>query len=111
MFHRVLHATMRFFDTTPSGRILNRFTKDTDESWLSMSHSTLPPTLTATLHVLFTVDVKLPFSLESFAQNSLMVTGYLIVIAIVFPWFLVGCIPIGVLFFVLVACFRAGIRR
>ena len=32
MFHRVIHGCARFFDTTPVGRILNRFTKDMDES-------------------------------------------------------------------------------
>lgn len=28
MFHSILHTPMRFFDLNPSGRILNRFSKD-----------------------------------------------------------------------------------
>lgn len=28
MFSNILQSTMRFFDTNPSGRILNRFSKD-----------------------------------------------------------------------------------
>ncbi|CAG9533665.1 unnamed protein product [Cercopithifilaria johnstoni] len=86
MFDSVIRGTVRFFDTTPSGRILNRFSKDMDE-----------------------IDVKLPFTAEVFLQNSLMCVGFLIMIAWVFPSFLLPCIFLFCIFTIFVLCFRAGI--
>uniref|UniRef100_A0A0M3IIU8 ABC transmembrane type-1 domain-containing protein n=1 Tax=Ascaris lumbricoides TaxID=6252 RepID=A0A0M3IIU8_ASCLU len=86
MFKSVIRATVQFFDITPSGRILNRFTKDMDE-----------------------IDVKLPFTVEIFLQNMITCIGFLIMIAWVFPAFLIACVPLSCIFALFVVCFRAGI--
>ncbi|VDK77147.1 unnamed protein product [Litomosoides sigmodontis] len=86
MFDSVMRGTVRFFDTTPTGRILNRFSKDMDE-----------------------IDVKLPFTAEVFLQNSLTCVGFLIMIAWVFPSFLFPCTFLFCIFTVFMLCFRAGI--
>ncbi|KAE9419361.1 hypothetical protein Angca_002423, partial [Angiostrongylus cantonensis] len=87
MFSSVIRGTVGFFDSTPTGRILNRFSKDMDE-----------------------IDVKLPFTAEVFLQNMITCTGYLLVIIWVFPAFLVACVPLMAIFLLFVTCFRAGIR-
>ncbi|PIO67444.1 ABC transporter, ATP-binding protein [Teladorsagia circumcincta] len=87
MFSSVIRGTVGFFDSTPTGRILNRFSKDMDE-----------------------IDVKLPFTAEVFLQNMITCIGFLLVIAWVFPAFLIACIPLLAIFLLFVMCFRAGIR-
>ncbi|XP_039343186.1 multidrug resistance-associated protein 5 isoform X5 [Mauremys reevesii] len=88
LFRRILRSPMKFFDTTPTGRILNRFSRDMDE-----------------------VDVRLPFQAEMFIQNVILVFFCAGVIAGVFPWFLVAVGPLTVLFTILHVVSRVFIRE
>ncbi|XP_060540944.1 ATP-binding cassette sub-family C member 5 isoform X1 [Pantherophis guttatus] len=88
LFRRILRSPMKFFDTTPTGRILNRFSKDMDE-----------------------VDVRLPFQAEMFIQNVILVFFCVGVIPGVFPWFLMAVGPLVVLFTILHVVSRVFIRE
>ncbi|XP_043243521.1 multidrug resistance-associated protein 5-like isoform X2 [Amphibalanus amphitrite] len=87
LFHRVLRAPMALFDTTPVGRLLNLFSRDLDE-----------------------IDVRLPFTTETFLQNSLMILTSLFFVAMVFPWFLVPLAVIAAVFLFVRAVFSVGVR-
>ncbi|CAK6982349.1 multidrug resistance-associated protein 5 isoform X2 [Scomber scombrus] len=88
LYHKILCCPMSFFDTTPTGRILNRFSKDLDE-----------------------VDTRLPFQAEMLIHNVILVFFCLAVISCVFPWLLAAVAPLVLMFAALHFVSRVFIRE
>ena len=71
----ILRLPMSFFDTTPSGRILNRFSKD-----------------------IYTIDEIIPRSLSEFLLTFFEVIDTIVVVSYATPLFIVVIIPLIVLY-------------
>ncbi|XP_065826757.1 multidrug resistance-associated protein 1-like [Oscarella lobularis] len=72
----ILRSPMSFFDTTPLGRIVNRFSKD-----------------------IYMVDEAIPMSLRWFLDTFFNVIAIVFIISYSTPIFLVVLLPLGVLYF------------
>jgi ABC-type multidrug transport system fused ATPase/permease subunit len=79
----VLNAPQSFFDTTPIGRILSRFSKD-----------------------LYSIDVELTEYLDFFLFMSLQVFVSLGTIMVITPWFGIAIVPLGFVYFQILNYFR-----
>lgn len=75
MFSSIMSTTMRFFNINPSGRTLNRFSKD-----------------------IGTIDELLPRALLDAIHTNLYMLGAIILTVIVNPWFIIPLSVIGLLF-------------
>eukprot|EP00753_Platysulcus_tardus_P003847 PLAT12496.16.p1 GENE.PLAT12496.16~~PLAT12496.16.p1 ORF type:complete len:1587 (+),score=934.98 PLAT12496.16:2689-7449(+) len=71
LLRSLLHARMAFFDTTPIGRVLNRFSKD-----------------------IYSVDESLPSVMNSSLFTVFTVLGTVVVIVSVTPFFLICILPL-----------------
>ncbi|XP_049951743.1 ATP-binding cassette sub-family C member 4-like isoform X1 [Schistocerca serialis cubense] len=76
IFNAILKGAMRFFDTNPSGRVLNRFSKD-----------------------MGAIDEMLPQALLDAVQVFLVMTGILVMVVTVNYYFLIVIIIVGPLFY------------
>ncbi|XP_038064145.1 multidrug resistance-associated protein 1-like [Patiria miniata] len=84
----VLRSPMSFFDTTPTGRILNRFSKDT-----------------------YTIDESIPFAVASFLRMFMLVVATFIVITWSTPIFAVVIVPVIICFALLQRFYVATSRQ
>lgn len=79
----LVRAPVLFFDTTPVGRILNRFSKDTDE-----------------------VDFLLSMSMTEFGNCIMQLLATLIFLAVVQPIILAGIVPLMLIYYLLQHYYR-----
>ena len=75
---------MSFFDTTPLGRIINRFSKDVD-----------------------TMDNRVSDSYRMFLQTFTMIIATLCLIIVTFYWFILALLPLACLFMWAAKFYRA----
>ncbi|XP_051976491.1 ATP-binding cassette sub-family C member 9-like isoform X2 [Xyrauchen texanus] len=85
LLNKIIHAPIRFFDITPLGQILNRFSADTN-----------------------IIDQHIPPTLESLTRSTLLCLSAIGVIAFVTPAFLIALVPLAVAFYFIQKYFRVA---
>ncbi|XP_004710924.1 ATP-binding cassette sub-family C member 10 isoform X2 [Echinops telfairi] len=88
LLHRVLRAPVTFFDSTPTGRVLNRFSSD-----------------------VACADDSLPFLLNILLANSVGLLGLLAVLASGLPWLLLLLPPLSLVYYHVQRHYRASSRE
>lgn len=88
LLHNVMRLAMSFFDTTPSGRILNRFSTDVN-----------------------VIDNVLPMTIQFWVMMVFSVLAILAVISYSTPWFLVVVVPIAIIYFFIQVFFVSTSRQ
>jgi len=103
---------MQFFETTPTGRIQNLFSRNLDEGnhFLCILFSCLSTVFSPFHHggyiLFFTVDVRLPITVERILQNMWIVLFAILFVCLIFPWFVIPLLILAVFYYVISKIFR-----
>lgn len=88
MLKSILRAPLRFFDSTPVGRILQRFSRDTE-----------------------IIDIQLQWTFETSIRCFIQVLLTLGLIVVTLPWIIIPLIPMGIVYYRLQKIYRASSRE
>jgi len=81
MLTNIIRSPMSFFDTTPVGRIMNRFSKD-----------------------IYNIDEVIPASINQFLATFFLVVSVILVVTISTPLFTVVILPLGIFYWFVQVC-------
>ena len=82
MLKNILRSPMSFFDTTPLGRVLNRFSKD-----------------------IYLIDEVVPMSIRTFFFTGLRIFSTILVIVIATPTFAIVILPLSIFYYLVQVMF------
>ncbi|XP_041116108.1 multidrug resistance-associated protein 1-like, partial [Polyodon spathula] len=88
MLDSILHLPLLFFETTPMGQVISRFTKD-----------------------IFTIDERFHYYLRTWLNCMLDVVGTVLIITVVTPTFLLVVLPLAVLYLTIQRYYIASSRQ
>ena len=88
LLDKVMHKAMTFFDSNPTGRILNRFSSDIDS-----------------------IDSTIPFQMDDMLNCMLEVMAILAIIVYTTPYFVIFLLPLAALYILLQKLYIASSRQ